>query len=86
MNPQAVDSLDKLINTADSVRAEIEKLAKVDGKDLNMIEERIRQELQVIQALPDFIGQEIYAKVQARRHEIKLQRAEEIRKIAKEGK
>ena len=85
MRPESASAMDKLIDTVNSIKTELESLPKItDMTILGRLEDRIRQECQVIEALPGYMGQEIYKRIQARRMEIRREHIDKIRGISKE--
>ena len=82
MRPESVSAIDKLLDTVNSIKSELDSLKDItDITALSRLEDRIRQECQVIEALPGYMGQDIYRQVQARRLEIREQQIAQIRGV-----
>lgn len=74
MRAEASGAIDALLDTVKSIKAELEEIKKAkDLGTINRLEERIRQECQVIEAMPGYMGQEIYRQVQIRRAQLRAQ-------------
>lgn len=74
MRAEASGAIDALSDTVKSIKAELEEIKKAkDLGTINRLEERIRQECQVIEAMPGYMGQEIYRQVQIRRAQLRAQ-------------
>lgn len=86
MRAESASAIDKLLDTVNSIKSELDSLKDItDMTSLGRLEERIRNECQVIEALPGYLGQEIYRRVQVRRSEIREENIKQIRSIT-EGK
>lgn len=82
MRPESASAIDKLLDTVNSIKSELDSLKNItDMTALGRLEDRIRQECQVIEALPGYMGQEIFRQIQIRRGEIRQEQINEIRKI-----
>lgn len=64
-------AIQKAADTINSIRAELENMPGYDARTLNEVEGRIRVELQVMEALVNHIGREVYQKVQERRQQLR---------------
>lgn len=74
MRAEASGAIDALLDTVKSIKAELEEIRTAkDLGTINRLEERIRQECQVIEAMPGYMGQEIYRQVQIRRAQLRAQ-------------
>lgn len=74
MRAEASGAIDALLDTVKSIKAELEEIKTAkDLGTINRLEERIRQECQVIEAMPGYMGQEIYRQVQIRRAQLRAQ-------------
>lgn len=82
MRPESASAIDKLLDTVNSIKSELDSLKNItDITTLSRLEDRIRQECQVIEALPGYMGQDIYKQIQARRAEIRQQQINQIRGV-----
>lgn len=85
MRAESASAIDKLLDTVNSIKSELDSLKDItDMTSLGRLEERIRNECQVIEALPGYLGQEIYRRVQVRRSEIREENIKQIRSITEE--
>lgn len=74
MRAEASGAIDALLDTVKSIKAELEEIKTAkDLGTINRLEERIRNECQVIEAMPGYMGQEIYRQVQIRRAQLRAQ-------------
>lgn len=74
MRAEASGAIDALLDTVKSIKAELEEIRTAkDLGTINRLEERIRHECQVIEAMPGYMGQEIYRQVQIRRAQLRAQ-------------
>ena len=74
MRAEASGAIDALLDTVKSIKAELEEIRTAkDLGTINRLEERIRNECQVIEAMPGYMGQEIYRQVQIRRAQLRAQ-------------
>lgn len=74
MRAEASGAIDALLDTVKSIKAELEEIRTAkDLGTINRLEDRIRQECQVIEAMPGYMGQEIYRQVQIRRAQLRAQ-------------
>lgn len=64
-------AIDKAVDTMVSIKAEIDAMPTYDGHKLNEVEGRIRVELQVMEALVNHVGREVYQAVQIRRQQLR---------------
>ena len=82
MRPESASAIDKLLDTVNSIKSELDSLKNItDITMLSRLEDRIRQECQVIEALPGYMGQDIYKQIQARRAEIREEQIKQIRGV-----
>ena len=68
MNKTAIQ---KAVDTIESIQAELDSMQNYDLRTLNETENRIRTELQVMEALVNHVGREVYQAVQARRQQLR---------------
>lgn len=80
MREESASALDRLLDTVKSIQSELDSLPKItDMSTLGRLEERIRNECQVIEALPGYLGQEVFRRIQTRRSEIRKEQINQIR-------
>lgn len=63
----------KAADTIKSIQKELDEMPSYDARKLNEVEGRIRVELQVMEALVNYIGREVYQKVQERRQQLRFE-------------
>lgn len=82
MRAESASAIDRLLSTVESIKSELDSLKTItDMATLSRLEDRIRQECQVIEALPGYMGQEIFRRVQIRRNEIRQENMNHVRSI-----
>lgn len=82
MRSESASALDRLLDTVKSIQSELDSLPKItDMTSLGRLEERIRNECQVIEAIPGYLGQEVFRRIQTRRAEIRKEQINQIRNI-----
>jgi uncharacterized protein YicC (UPF0701 family) len=74
-------AVEKAYDTIASIRKELDDLPKYNSRELNDIEARMRQELQVMEALVNSLGREVYTRVQGRREELKKENQDWINRV-----
>lgn len=85
MRSESASAIDRLLSTVESIKSELDSLKTItDMSTLSRLEDRIRQECQVIEALPGYMGQEIFRRVQIRRNEIRQEQINHVRSITEE--
>lgn len=85
MRPESVNAIDALLDTVRSIKKELETIkTSTDLAQINMLEERIRNECQVIEAAPGYMGQDIHRQIMNRRLEIRSLNRQEAMTKAKE--
>lgn len=72
-------AIDKAVDTIASIKAELDAMSTYDGRKLNEVEGRIRVELQVMEALVNHVGREVYQAVQARRQQLRSENQQWIK-------
>lgn len=70
MNDTAIS---KAADTIKSIQKELDEMPSYDARKLNEVEGRIRVELQVMEALVNYVGREVYQKVQERRQQLRFE-------------
>lgn len=86
MRAESASAIEKLLDTVKSVQSELDSLKNItDMTSLGRMEDRIRNECQVIEALPGYLGQEVFRRIQTRRTEIRREQINHIRGITKEA-
>lgn len=82
MREESASALDRLIDTVKSIQSELDGLSNItDMTSLGRLEERIRNECQVIEAIPGYLGQEVFKRIQTRRTEIRREQINQIRNL-----
>lgn len=72
-------SLEKMHDTVERLREIVSKMDTYDQATLNRIEDKIRNEFQVIEAMLAYVGRDIYAIAQSRRLELRNQNIADVR-------
>lgn len=72
-------AIDKAVDTIASIKAELDAMSTYDGHKLNEVEGRIRVELQVMEALVNHVGREVYQAVQIRRQQLRSENQQWIK-------
>ena len=72
-------AIDKAVDTIASIKAELDAMSTYDGHKLNEVEGRIRVELQVMEALVNHVGREVYQAVQVRRQQLRSENQQWIK-------
>jgi hypothetical protein len=79
-------AIEKAVATIGSIKAELDDLPKYDLNKLNEVENRIRVELQVMEALVNHVGREVYMKVQDRRHQLRVENQQWVNSVVNPSK
>lgn len=66
-------AISKAADTIKSIQKELDEMPSYDARKLNEVEGRIRVELQVMEALVNYVGREVYQKVQERRQQLRFE-------------
>lgn len=79
MRPESYGSIDKLLDTVDSIKKELDQIKNCASmSEISQLEEHIRHECQVVEAMPGYMGQEIFAIISARRNELRKDKLNSI--------
>lgn len=73
-------SLEKMNDTVQKLRGMVEKMDTYNQAELNQIEDRIRNEFQVIEAMIAYVGRDIYSLAQKRRMELRNQNIADVKR------
>lgn len=71
-------SLEKMHDTVEKLRDMVSKMDTCSQSELNMYEDKIRNEFQVIEAMLAYVGRDIYTIAQKRRLEIRSQNIQSV--------
>ena len=71
-------SLEKMHDTVEKLRDMVSKMDTCSQSELNVYEDKIRNEFQVIEAMLAYVGRDIYAIAQKRRLEIRSQNIQSV--------
>lgn len=71
-------SLEKMHDTVEKLRDMVSKMDTCSQSELNIYEDKIRNEFQVIEAMLAYVGRDIYAIAQKRRLEIRSQNIQSV--------
>lgn len=74
-------AIEKAVATIGSIKAELDDLPKYDLIKLNDVENRIRVELQVMEALVNHVGRETYTRIQDRRHQLRKENQQWVKTV-----
>lgn len=74
-------AIDKAVSTISSIKKELDEMPSYDARKLNEVEARIRVELQVMEALVNHLGREVYANVQTRRQQLRGENQQWVEKV-----
>lgn len=74
-------AIEKAVDTINSIQAELDAMPTYDSRKLNEVEGRIRVELQVMEALVNHVGREVYQKVLEQRQRLRGNNKAFIEKI-----
>lgn len=72
-------SLEKMHDTVERLRDIVSKMDTYDQATLNRVEDKIRNEFQVIEAMLAYVGRDIYTIAQARRLQLRNQNIEAVK-------
>lgn len=64
-------AIQKALDTVNSINDELTNMPTYDARKLNEVENHIRVELQVMEALVNHLGREVYQHVQTRRQQLR---------------
>lgn len=76
-------AIQRALDTINSIQAELDAMPTYDARKLNEVEGRIRVELQVMEALVNHVGREVYQKVQIRRTQLRGENQRTAENIAR---
>lgn len=79
MNNQT--AIQKALDTINSIKSELDSMPTYDARQLNVVENHIRVELQVMEALVNHLGREVYDNVQKRRRQLRGENQQWIGKV-----
>lgn len=79
-------SLEKMNDTVQKLRDIVSKMDGYSQSELNIVEDKIRNEFQVIEAMLAYVGRDIYAIAQNRRMELRNANIAEVRGAIKKIK
>lgn len=74
-------AIEKAVDTINSIQAELDAMPTYDSRKLNEVEGRIRVELQVMEALVNHVGREVYQRVLEQRQRLRGDNRDFIEKI-----
>ena len=64
-------AIEKAVDTIKNIQQELDDMPSYDFRKLNLVENHIRVELQVMEALVNHVGREVYQAVQIRRQQLR---------------
>lgn len=74
-------AIDKAVDTINSIQAELDAMSTYNNQKLNEVESRIRAELQVMESLVNWVGREVYQKVQERRQQLRSENQQFVDRV-----